>query len=89
MIYVKFRLVAQLAKKGDSITDPTSVWPDERSQIDLGEVTLTGPVANVSQVQKTTMFNPLALPDATALVLPRPPCCWRAPVPMPSATDND
>ena len=60
---VKFRLVVQLAKKGDSITDPTSVWPDERPQVDLGEITLTGPVANADQVQKITMFNPLALPD--------------------------
>ncbi len=60
---VVFRLVAQLAKKGDSTTDPTSVWPDERPQIDLGEITLTGPVANDAEVQKATMFNPLALPD--------------------------
>ena len=63
---VKFRLTVQLAKKGDSTTDPTSVWPDERPQVDLGEITLTGPVANEAQVQKTTMFNPLTLPDGIA-----------------------
>ena len=63
---VQFRLVAQLAKKGDSTTDPTSVWPDERPQVDLGVITLTGPVANDAEVQKTTMFNPLALPEGIA-----------------------
>ncbi len=63
---MKFRLTVQLAKKGDSTTDPTSVWPDERPQVDLGEITLTGPVANEAQVQKTTMFNPLTLPEGIA-----------------------
>ena len=60
---VKFRLIVQLAKKGDSLTDPTKVWPDDRPQVDLGEITLTGPVPNDAQVQKATMFNPLAIPD--------------------------
>ena len=57
------RLVVQLAKKGDSLVDPTSVWPDDRTQVDLGEITLTGPVANDVAVQKATMFNPLALTE--------------------------
>ena len=63
---VKFRLVVQLAKKGDSTVDPTSVWPDDRPQVDLGEITLTGPVPNDAAVQKATMFNPLALTDGIA-----------------------
>lgn len=60
---VKYRLVVQIAKKGDSTVDPTSVWPDDRPQVDLGEITLTGPVPNDVTVQKSTMFNPLALTD--------------------------
>jgi catalase len=63
---VKFRLVVQLAKKGDSTNDATKVWPDDRPQVDLGEITLTGPVPDEAQVQKVTMFNPLAIPDGIA-----------------------
>lgn len=63
---VKFRLIVQLAKKGDSTNDATKVWPDDRPQVDLGEITLTGLVPNDAQVQKATMFNPLAIPDGIA-----------------------
>ena len=74
---VKFRLIVQLAKKGDSITDPTAVWPDDRPQVELGVITLTGPVANDAAVQKSTMFNPLILPEgieasADPVLLARP-----------------
>ncbi|HVY07772.1 MAG TPA: catalase family peroxidase [Burkholderiales bacterium] len=74
---VQFRLIVQLAKKGDSLTDPTSVWPDDRAQVDLGLITLTAPVANDAQAQKALMFNPLTLTDgieasADPILLARP-----------------
>ncbi len=33
---VKFRLVAQLAKEGDPVNDPTAVWPADRERLELG-----------------------------------------------------
>jgi catalase len=74
---VQFRLVAQLAKKGDSTTDPTAVWPEDRPQVDLGIITLNAPVANDAAAQKALMFNPLILPEgiepsADPVLLARP-----------------
>lgn len=56
---VKFRLVAQLARKGDPLNDPTAVWPADREQVELGIISLSK-----SQVKEQggLMFNPLLLP---------------------------
>lgn len=39
---VAFRLFAQLGEEGDDPTDPTVAWPDEREQVELGRLELTG-----------------------------------------------
>lgn len=39
---VLFDLVVQLAEEGDDTTDPTRPWPEERSQIPLGRLRVTG-----------------------------------------------
>jgi catalase len=74
---VKFRIWAQLAEEGDSINDPTSVWPVERKRVFLGTLTLTKPVADQVAAQRIIMFSPLNLaagiePSADPVLLARP-----------------
>ena len=59
---VKFRLVAQLAKEGDPVNDPTAVWPTDRELLELGIISLTSVSKNQTKEQKVVMFNPLLLP---------------------------
>ncbi len=75
---VKFRLVAQLAKEGDSVTDATMVWPADRELVNLGTLSLTSVVKDQVSAQKAIMFNPLALqpgiePSADPVLFARPP----------------
>jgi catalase len=58
---VKFRLLAQLAKDGDSTTDPTVAWPADRELVELGTISLTSVVPDQVAAQKAIMFNPLTL----------------------------
>ena len=63
---VKFKIVLQVAEKGDVINDATIAWPEERAIVELGTLTLSKPVANSRQQEKTLAFNPLILPDGIA-----------------------
>lgn len=62
----KFRLLAQVAAKGDAITDPTVVWPDDRKLVELGVINLETPVADNAAAEKALAFNPLILVDGIA-----------------------
>jgi len=35
---VEFRLLAQVANDGDSVNDPTAVWPADRKLVSLGTI---------------------------------------------------
>ena len=59
---VKFRLLAQLADKGDALDDSTVVWPSERKLVELGTISLTKTAADQVKDQKALLFNPLTLP---------------------------
>jgi catalase len=37
----EFRLLAQVAHEGDSVNDPTAVWPIDRALVPLGTISLT------------------------------------------------
>ncbi len=74
---VKFRLLAQVAGKDDSINDPTITWPADRELVSLGILTLTKTVADQVQAQKLIMFSPLNLlagiePSQDPVLLARP-----------------
>lgn len=60
---VKYRIAVQIAEKGDVVSDPTAVWPDNRKVVELGILTLKKPIAKSQEIEKTIMFNPLSLPD--------------------------
>jgi catalase len=74
---VKFRLLAQVAGKDDSINDPTVTWPADRELVSLGTITVRNVVADQVQAQKIIMFSPLNLlagiePSADPVLLARP-----------------
>ncbi len=56
---IAFRILAQLANEGDTVDDATIHWPEERTLLDLGAITLTEPVANNPQEQKHIIFDPI------------------------------
>lgn len=63
---VKFRLLAQVAEKGDVINDPTVIWPEERKMVELGVLHLYAAVADNPAAEKALAFNPLILVDGIA-----------------------
>jgi catalase len=74
---VKFHLFAQVAEAGDSVDDPTAVWPDARRRVLLGTISLNRPVKDQAAAQKAIMFSPLNLqagiePSADPVLLARP-----------------
>jgi catalase len=59
---VKFKLLAQLANDGDSVDDPTAVWPATNRTVELGTISLTKTVADQVGEQKKILYNPVSLP---------------------------
>lgn len=60
---IKLRVVAQLANDGDVVNDATVHWPEDRTLLDLGTITLTAPVANDAHEQQWTIFDPIPRVD--------------------------
>jgi len=60
---IVFRVLAQLANDGDTVDDATVNWPEERTQLDLGAITLTEPVADDAHEQKQIIFDPIPRVD--------------------------
>ena len=58
---VKFTLLAQVAEQGDTIDNPTIVWPDTRKKVKLGTITITKTVADSQAAEKKLLFVPGAL----------------------------
>lgn len=63
---VQFKLLLQVAEKGDPVNDATMVWPDNRKKVELGTLTLKSAVADSRTAEKTLMFNPLQLTEGIA-----------------------
>jgi len=59
----KFRLVVQLAAKGDPVNDATAVWPDDRPTVELGVLSVNHPVADNEAAQRALAFDPMRLVD--------------------------
>jgi catalase len=63
---IKFRVLVQLANDGDIVDDATIHWPEDRTLLDLGTITLTEPVPDNAHEQKTIIFDPIPLLDGIA-----------------------
>lgn len=60
---VAFDLYLQLAEVGDSLTDPTTVWPESRRIVNLGRLEIDKVNGASPGACDHMMFNPTALPD--------------------------
>ncbi|MBN9616497.1 MAG: catalase [Acidobacteriales bacterium 59-55] len=56
---IKFHILVQLAEEGDVVDDATIHWPEERTQIELGTLALTEPVADNAREQQHLIFDPI------------------------------
>jgi catalase len=56
---VKFHVTVQLANDGDVVDDATVHWPEDRTVLKIGTITLTGPVADDAHDQKHIIFDPI------------------------------
>ena len=59
---VAFDFKAQLAERGDTLTDPTQVWPDSRSLVTAGRLVIDKVEAGPGGACENIVFNPLVLP---------------------------
>ncbi len=60
---VKFRIVIQLAKDGDTTDDATVRWPEDRPQLTLGEIALTAIAPDNPAEQQRLIFDPIPRVD--------------------------
>ena len=54
----KFRLDFVLAQDGDSLTDPTEEWPEDREVVTLGELTVTDVIEEPPASEGPLVFDP-------------------------------
>lgn len=64
---VKFRFVVQLPNAGDSTSDPSLVWPEDRKTIEIGTLSITSVVPDSAAAQKALVFFPTTLPEGIEL----------------------
>ena len=60
---IAFHILVQLANDGDIVDDATVHWPEDRTLLDLGAITLTEPVADNAQEQQHIIFDPIPRVD--------------------------
>jgi catalase len=60
---ITFRILVQLANAEDTVDDATIHWPEDRTLLDFGTLTLTDPVADNPQDQKHIIFDPIPRVD--------------------------
>jgi catalase len=64
---VRFRLYARLAEDADPLDDPTVAWPDEREQVELGTLELTGLDDTREKDGDVLVFDPTRVTDGIEL----------------------
>jgi catalase len=60
---VRFTLELQIAREGDAVDDPTSVWPDARETVNAGTLELTGLETGREQGGDVLVFDPMRVTD--------------------------
>ena len=59
----RFKVYAQVAEPADKIADPSIAWPEMRTKVMLGTITITKLGANTPEQDKGLAFSPNNLPD--------------------------
>jgi len=62
-----FTLRAILAEDEDAVDDPTVAWPEEREQVDVGRLALTGPELERERDGDILVFDPVRTTDGIEL----------------------
>ncbi len=60
---VRFKLLLQLAEKGDDITNPSIAWPDSRKTVELGTIEIERSLGDSDIAQRRFVFLPTVMPD--------------------------
>ena len=60
---IKYRIVVQLAKDGDTTDDATVRWLEDRPQLTMGEITLTAIAPDNPAEQQRIIFDPIPRVD--------------------------
>lgn len=60
---VRFTLVARLAQDGDPLDDPTKRWPDDREEVAMGTLELTGPDTERERGDDVLVFDPMRVTE--------------------------
>jgi catalase len=63
----RFRLLLQVAAKGDRTDDGSLVWPAERELVELGVITITTAVPDSAAAERELAFDPTRLVDGIEL----------------------
>jgi len=64
---VQFRLNLQLANPGDPTHDASVTWPADRTQVDLGVLSIKSVAADSDVAQRKLIFDPTRLIDGIEL----------------------
>jgi catalase len=59
----EFRVMVQLAEAGDNVTDSTAIWPEDRPQVEFGNVTIKERVDELAPERRKMIFDPLPRVD--------------------------
>jgi catalase len=62
-----FTLRVILAEDEDAVDDPTVAWPEEREQVDVGRLALTGPELERERDGDILVFDPVRMTDGIEL----------------------
>ena len=60
---VKFRVLVQMAEDGDDVTNATVIWPESRTLVEFGTVTLTERVDELAPERRKIIFDPVPKVD--------------------------
>jgi catalase len=60
---VVFRVLVQLAEPGDNVTDATSLWPETRTALEFGVLTIPERVDELAPERRKMIFDPLLRVD--------------------------
>lgn len=63
---LRWDLVLSVAAPGDAVADPSQPWPDDRTQINAGTLTLTASQPQAQGACRDINFDPLILPSGMA-----------------------
>ena len=63
----QFTLFVQLAAPGDSTHDGSQPWPEDRSQVEIGNLKITATIADSPSAQRSLIFDPTRLTDGIEL----------------------